>query len=289
MSHEQFAPLLVDHVQKTLDDETRAAVDAHVTQCAECHESLETVAELQRLTLFDDRALLRHVQAQHLVAFAEGRLEGPVAGWVERHTTECDTCSAALTILRDRTEPTGDEVRSPETDADLEQGGRFWRFMRRTILAPAPALAYLVLLLLLVPVATRKPEREPVPTRAVEILPAPVRLFADDAFRGTGEHAPETVEIVAAVGARFVHLELVTDLERAELHAEPELMLQLLSEDGRVLFSSPASEAVDDAGLARIYVPREMLEPDETYRVTVRSPESSETAPFEAAFRIRHR
>jgi hypothetical protein len=67
------------------------------------------------------------------------------------------------------------------------------------------------------------------------------------------------------------------------------LMLELLSEDGHVLFSSSASEAIDDAGLARIYLPLELLDAGEEYRVTVRSPESPETPSFEAVFGIRRR
>jgi hypothetical protein len=289
MSHEEIAPRLVDYVRSTLDDATRSAVDAHVAQCQDCRDSLETVTELQRLKLLDDHALLGHVQAQHLVSFAEGRLEGAAAGWVERHIAECETCSAALTILRDRTEPTGDDVRSTEADGNLDVRGGWWRFLRRTILAPAPALAYLVLLAVLIPLATRKPQETPALAPAIEVLPAPVRLFANDDFRGTGEVEPEIVEFTAPAGARFVDLELVTDLERTELQAKPELKLQLLSDDGHVLLSSSANEAVDDAGLARIHIPVEILDVDAVYRVTIRSATSSETAPFEAAFRLKRR
>jgi hypothetical protein len=152
-----------------------AEVETHLAGCDECRDLLALARGFRRLaphvpqeTLFD------HVQAQRLVEFAENpaTLEPETRRFVTTHIQSCAPCAEALEILEDmgRSSMAGDpktmaaepgtmpESPSGPLDSIRKAMADLWDRLSRTLLGPAPALAYLAaLVVLLVAVAVRRP------------------------------------------------------------------------------------------------------------------------------------
>jgi len=276
MSHDRIAPLLVDHARGALDDEESAEIQSHLKDCAECRDTLETIGELARLAEFDDQALLGHVQAQHLVAFSEGRQTAAGQQWIASHISACAVCSEALEVLRSDTE---------KQTVQGDQPNDWWRFLRRTLLGPVPALAYLLALLIVTPLLLRDSPEPHTGPQAPDVLPAPVRLYADDSYRGGDPAAEEVVSLLIGEGQTTLHLQLVTDLERSDLLAEPDIELTIHQGD-RLILNVPAPKAVDATGLAHLSLSVESLSFRELFRVQVRSRSIDSLPLYSAAFTL---
>ena len=105
----------------------------------------------------------------------------------------CGACHQATELVR----PTGKlpepptEATEPGSHTDDDRGTPWWKFFSRTLLHPAAAAAYLVLLMVLVPLALRDPAvvspvAEPAPA---SILGPAARLFVSariSAYMGGG-------------------------------------------------------------------------------------------------------
>jgi hypothetical protein len=142
------ATLIPWYARGSLDDADKRLVEAHLDRCAECRELLTEARMLLDITEWDDAALLDHVHAQHLDDFARdpASVEPGLADWIRRHLAGCDVCRDAHAILeRSHAAPTV----TPRVETSPSRG--WWLLLSRTLLHPAAAAAYLVVIALSIP------------------------------------------------------------------------------------------------------------------------------------------
>ncbi len=226
------------------------------------------VADLERLRDLDDATLLGHVHAAHLIAYAERRADGTVREYVEDHLRGCEVCRDAL----ERVEATA----SDWTEADdVRRRPALWDVLRRTVLAPAPALAYLLLLAVgLAWWGTRPPSGTISGT-----LPTTVPLFAADPLRGS---ASEDVPVVVpwATGTEVV-LVVHTDVLPGE--ADGGLTVRVTAGDDAIVERALPADRIPDDGVLSVILPARDVRPGVVYRVRVEGPGAP---PFNAAYRF---
>lgn len=216
------------------------------------------VDDLRYLRELDDATLLGHVQAQHLIAFAEGTIDGPAASFVREHVGGCDVCHEAMEVYR-ATAHTG--------DAADERGGEgrrlgLWDLLRRTVLAPAPALAYLVVLAVGLALWWTAPAPD---VQAPGGLPVTVALYADDTLRGENVES-DPIVVPWQVGRALVVL-LHTDIAPGDLDGP--LHVRVTNAAGRVVLddSVPAANLPRD-GVVSVILPPGEVRAGEVYVVS---------------------
>jgi hypothetical protein len=196
-----IAPLIAWYANDTLPEDERIRVEAHLEECPACRALLEQArsqSELARQSPLEDH--LEHVHPSLLVA-------------VER------ALSTAEPIRRDR----GNLLES------------IWRALAATVLRPAPALAYLLLLIALPAVwigLGRDGDGAPA------LTPTVITLRSERALRSEpGAPMPEPQAVPG--GATAVLLRLATDLRPEDLRDEALSFTVEIARDGRLEWSMP--------------------------------------------------
>ncbi|MDX1388674.1 MAG: hypothetical protein R3344_05765 [Acidobacteriota bacterium] len=227
--------------------------------------------DLRLLRDIDDDALLGHVHAQHLVAHVEGRLDDRISGYVDEHLRHCLVCRDAAEVLRKTLES---EDAEPAPDADDRTGG-LGGLLRRTLMAPVPVAAVVLLVAVLgVWWATR-----PQPGTDTTVFSSPLPLFSDDTLRG-GETAPDPIRVAWPEGSGFAVL-LHTEIAPADLTGPLSIRVE---QDGEpVLAEELFPDRLAPDGAIIVVLPMETRSKDALYRVTVEAPGA---LPFSASFRI---
>lgn len=213
MEQDPVALLIPWYAAGSLPDDERALVDRHLPSCASCRELLAGATEHAAL-FADARRADEHVHPRLLVRWAEApqSLDADTREGIEARLARCETCRAALAILRETERPA----------ASVERRS-FLDILRSTILAPAPALAYLLLLALLVPLFLRRGGEEGAGSPVLGV-PTVVRVEGERALRSGDEAAraePLRISPPGQPEAPLLFL-LVTDLAAEDL-ADPEL------------------------------------------------------------------
>lgn len=251
--HEALAGGLPFLVAGTLPDGDRAALEAHLTGCADCRDRLARIRELADLvaTDADGRALERameHVAPSLLVEYVEDRaaLDAETVRWIQERLALCATCREAHENLLQAEEAiAAREARSREAGARdatdrrrdaVEDAGRprgLWAWLASTVLQPVPALAYLLIAVVgLSLLWTGRSDRDAGEAAGVARV---VALAGERALRDEpdgGPPAPRVVDAGDDPGAPVV-VELVTELTAADLERmDFELAVE---RDGRTL------------------------------------------------------
>lgn len=229
-----IAPLIPWYANGTLSPEESAEVEEHLASCDACRETLATARQFRRLAPgTSDERLYDHVQSQRLVEYADdpAALEPDARRFITDHLQGCAVCAEAVEILeemRDATAAGG--IGSPGEPRGASPWSDLWRRLSRTLLHPAPALAYLVALVVMVavlPLRTPAPGQPPgVPAPDVpapvssppeaQVLPPAVELPGELVFRGQGK-PPEPMVVAYPAEARAVAVTLVADIEAGDL------------------------------------------------------------------------
>jgi len=262
-----IAPLLPWYAAGTLDPAESAQVESHLSSCDTCRDLLAVARGFRRLapqvpleTLFD------HVQSQRLVEFAEdpSGLEPEARRFITTHLQACQVCAEALEILEDLARTPAHEVSGAagEVAARRSQGKPWrawidlWRRLSRTVLHPAPALAYLAALIVLLSVlplrlpAPRSVTPPPAEVPDVEpsqpqLPPRPAATFIPPAFELPGEvvfrsegRPPAPAAIPLRAGVESVALSLVTDIDQDDLQ-DPQATFRVeIAQDDRIVFEA---------------------------------------------------
>ncbi len=236
-----IAPLIPWYANGTLAADEREGVDRHLPQCASCRELLERARDRQALGASRGPAeMLEHVHPRLLVEYAErpGRQDAALRRWIESRLEACTTCRKAFERLREvETQLAG----ASSAAAARPAGGaiaNLWASTRdlltSTLLRPAPALAYLVALALLLPALWLAGRQQGEPAGAPRLLVA----HGEGAVRGTpGDARP----LVVPPSEDAVLLELRTELLADDID-DPDASFELeLRRGDRLLWSRPAA------------------------------------------------
>jgi hypothetical protein len=171
----------------------------------------------------------RGAQAWAVVA-REGH---PDSGAFLDHAASCAACASALRLAR--------EIHAGAAVHTSERTPGLWAALTRTVLHPVPALAYLVVLAFVVPLALRgRPEVSVARPEPLRML-AEVRLTGDVVHRGEG--GVEAARLARPSGPTA--LRLYADLEAVRGQAGARVRIRLLR-DGREVFSR--TESTDTVG-----------------------------------------
>jgi hypothetical protein len=262
------AALIPWYVRGSLDPEARERVEEHLPGCDECGELLEAAAHLAGLAETADEALLDHVQAQHLDLYARApaELEAELRGWIESHLGGCALCRETAAILESLPaagEPGGASGRAAAGGAPEGKGRALWDWLSRTLLHPVPAAAYL--LLLLAGLVLLRPGGEEAGPR---VLPAPLTLWAPDAYRGEGVDSVEPLPVPLAGDHLF--LEIQPDLDEVRL-GDPAtfLRVELLEREALLWSEERGAERLGEYGAMHLLVPTAGLSAGRVYRIRV--------------------
>ena len=156
------------------------------------------------------RSVLAHVDPALLTEYAERpeELEPETRRWIEQKLEECETCREAHALLREvasSLEPKQERFRPLAWLRDR---------LGATVLRPAPALAYLVALMVLVPYLLVRERSIDAPFVTAPVL----ALRSEPTVRDEGGDASPPLEIASPQGDRgTVVLLLETDLVEADL------------------------------------------------------------------------
>ena len=256
---ETIAALIPWYVNGTLGEEERLQVDAHVPECAACRALLEHARLSRDIGERTPAAELEegHVDSRLLVRFHEapGEIDSEPRGRIQLHLDRCAVCHDALSILEELS-------RMPPSSAlhevaPVRRG--FWRVLVDRFLGPGPALAYLMLVMILV---VWQPSRVPGPAenRAIEVLPLATRLSGEMAFRTGSETRtqPPPVEI-SIPDSGVLLVDLMTDIDEEELEDTTAAFRLELNVDGKTLWSD-VRRSVDFDSRGRLSV---LLDPEQ--------------------------
>jgi hypothetical protein len=194
----------------TLPEAEHEALAKHLEGCAECRALLAQARLQTRRPSMPAQGA--HVPSALLIRFNERprSLEKPTRSWIEEHLAHCESCAADLQLVR----------QSGEASPTAAEPGAGWRGWLATALRPGPALAYLLLLLIGVPLLwqARRPTSSPVVFDS-----ASLSLRTESSTRG-GER-PEPARIPPAAGPARLDLQL--EWEPAELASVDRLEIEL--------------------------------------------------------------
>jgi anti-sigma factor RsiW len=280
--HDSIFTLIPYYANGTLSPEERRSVEQHLEECAECRALFEETVMTKELGLTEPDELLDHPHPQHLESFAvdSSSMEPAAAEWVRGHVERCGICRDALRILQSSAE----EV--------VGEGGprkrrTIWMFLGATILHPAAAAAYLIMIVLVIP-AYRAFVEIPGNMRRVEAVRSwggAVDLqVLSSAMRGEGSEV--VVETAAAqpvlpLGAEF---ELPADISPSTVIA-----FEVTGEEDAVVWMDGIEAArvernLNESGIVTLLLPASLF-PSGSYHLRVsRSDRPSERALLEAGF-----
>jgi alkylhydroperoxidase/carboxymuconolactone decarboxylase family protein YurZ len=291
-AHRRLAERLSSMVLGEVTDAERAELEAHLAECEECRELLETARELREAAPGLTERLLEHPEARLLdeYAFRPETLDAEVRSWIDAHLKACKACGEAVAVLHRSAEAPEDPASSPRRRPPRRPG-----LLGRTVLHPAAAAVYLVAALVLLPFALRgTPEPEPpgmAPAADTARVVGPAfRLFPDEPFRGEQPAEPEPARrILVSEQARAVRVDLVTDLDALEW-PDAGLRLRVFSEDGEEILTTGLSPLdVSPMGVVSIEIPLRALAPREAHHVQIHSAAGDAPPLFEARFEVAQR
>jgi anti-sigma factor RsiW len=297
--HDSIATLIPWYTSGTLSKDERLRLEAHLPECAQCRALLEDARTLQALGSRESEQLLDHIQAQHLERFANDpqSLAPELAGWIQGHLASCEVCRDASRILGQPMEdaaPFRRELKQPDGAT-----ASIWDLLRRTVFHPAAAAAYLVILILMVPLYRGLVHLPDVERRVAALEQASAGggewggavdlAVLSSAFRG----AEEATVVVAAAGQPVVPLAAEFELPY-DLNPATPIRFTVLSDTGDVVWSQDleagqAQRNLDQSGIVMLLLPGSRLSPGR-YRLTVQRADLLEDralldAPFELARR----
>jgi len=287
MKHDRAAPLIADYALGRLDDADRDEVGGHIARCEDCRELLEQARELREvLGSTDAGRLLAHVQSRHLTRYAldPASMDGKLTAWIARHVEGCAACREAVDLVREPEPAVAPERRLGAAPAVTPDRGGLWRWLERTILHPAPALAYLVLLagVGVVWVAGRAPT-------GIEVLAPAVPIYPVEQFRSEGGVEPRPIEITLDA-TQDLHLQVHTDIEDALREPNVAFRLEIRSDDDTLVSRELVPSDLSEFGVLGLRVPAKRLESGRTYRITLRldDPDSPRDGDllFDRSFRV---
>ncbi len=237
--HDEIATLIPWYANDTLDAEDRRRVDEHLQGCEPCRELLVHARAMAEEPVAQLDVETRHVQSGLLLEFLESpaALDVEARDRIQRHLDVCEICRDSLAIVR----ALPPESPARETETGLLQ--RVWQALAATVLRPAPALAYLLLLAVLTPTwiylrSGRVPDLiagEPIAT-----VGPTVRVVGEERMRAEGDDATPPLRI-SHRGRTAVVAELVTGIPSEEL-ADPAAAFVIRLLDGsRVMWEAERS------------------------------------------------
>lgn len=185
----------------------------------------------------------RGAQAWDVVA----REGNPDSGAFLDHAASCAECASALRLAREI--HVGAAAHAPERAPGL------WAALTRTVLHPIPALAYLLVLAIAVPLVLRgRPEGSVARPEPVRML-AEVRLTGDVVHRGEGSVAAARLPRPSGPTA----LRLYADLEAARDLAGAKVRIRLLREGREVLTRMESADTVGPDGSVLVVLEEGLL------------------------------
>ncbi len=168
--HEAIEQLIPWYETGSLLAEERARVERHLPSCAACRELLDHAHAQRSMLRRKGPAFLAHVDPVLLTEFAErpGDLDLATRRWIERKLEECETCREAYALLGD----VAASLAPARVPARRRSG--LWEWLGATVLRPAPALAYLLLVGVLVPYVLLRESGggAPLSTAPIFVVPA---------------------------------------------------------------------------------------------------------------------
>ena len=247
------AELIPWYVNGTLEEEKRKLVEEHLAECASCRARLDDARSFSRGMRSAPASELReHVDARLLTDYVErrGTLEPDTVRWVETRLAACETCREAHARLVEVSHALeGGTARAVERRPLIEG---LWSFLAATVLRPAPALAYLLALALLVPVIWLA--RPVTPPEGIAATPTRVAVEGDRATRAGAPGGTSAAPLEISASASTVLLELETELEPGDLERIQSLTIELRRGDV-LLWSAPAPTADVLVRNGRVVVP----------------------------------
>jgi hypothetical protein len=313
-----IAELVPFYATGTLDAASRQQVEEHLKGCRSCRELLSQARAFHRVaSAGHEPGLNDHVQGQLLVEFHETQqaLDPEVIAGIRAHLGNCKLCSGALAIL----DELPDMVRSPDTEArprdhplstpqttasaSLQGAESIWKGWVTALLRPIPALAFAVLLLVLVVPAYLILQRSsgggaassadfaliswPGEVNGAGVLPEAIALSGETVFRQLpGQDGASAIELRFDGKSRFLLLELAPDIDPEDL-ADPRAHFQLeIRQENQILLQRtvPAS-GFDDRGRLQLVLDTQRLKSAETYTLVMRYHKAGDPLDGEALFR----
>lgn len=286
--HQSLAGALPWYAASTLDDAERRRVEDHLASCAACREHLTQIrrfAELGARTSVD--SALEHVAPGLLVDYAENRdgLEAETVLWIEGRLATCADCREAFSNLQ----AVGAAL-APIADAEPRRSV-LWDWLAATLLRPAPALAYLLIAAVGLPLLwfMRAPGD---PFAAVQVVALSGERAQRDQPAGPGDPpgtTPITIRLVDA--GRPLLVELVTDLVADDLRAGALGFVVELTTNGRPVKSERRDAAAfvlrDGRAVLPLMLDPRLLRLGQDYRVAIRVDKPGDPLDNQALF-VRH-
>jgi hypothetical protein len=290
--HDSISMLIPWYANGTLSPEERDSVENHLERCSECRDLLEQARAMEPLGQVEPDELLEHVQAQHLELFATDRrsMQPEVAAWVGEHVESCAVCGDAVRILERSAGESIDEAQPQEYRVRYAtEKPSFWTLLGKTILHPAAAAAYLVIIALMIPAYRMIVDRPTVEQRldgarnwggAVDLEVLSSALRGDESA------------VVLNVGAEQPVVPLGVEFEiPVEITPTTPIVFEVSSEADAVVWSEEIEAAnvernLNHSGIVTLLLPASSFPPG-SYRLKVsRSDRPGSRALLEAPFRI---
>jgi hypothetical protein len=273
MKHEQAENLIADYAMGRLGEDECKAIERHIKNCAACRAMLAEARELRDvLRLERPERLLAHVQAAHLTRFALDRssLEPRLSTWIEEHLSSCDACREAAEILRSESSDSPGPIRPSVRAPDVPSRGP-WEWLSRTVLQPAPALAYLVMLVAVVglwSVSDRTPTMAPSEPDAL-LLPPAISVYPAERFRSDGPTEVEPVSIPAPADGDL-YLRIHSEIDEAVLENPAATLRFGISDGAEIVVAGPiVPGGITELGVLQLRIRAGLLEPGRTYRLEI--------------------
>jgi hypothetical protein len=209
-----------------------------------------------------------------LACGALGVLGAQEAGSLLDHAASCSKCWLALQAAHELSD--APQVASPSLAA------RVWSALAGSVLRPAPALAYLVLLVASIPAYRVLTDRAEPILRDVRVVP----VHGDIALRGSEPVPPLRISLA---GNEAPVLKLLIDADRLRADPAPtRVRVRLLEEEAIVAESTHAVSEFDADGSIAVVLDRAALRAGPIYRVEVVPDGVGAASPplFRQSFRV---
>lgn len=312
-----IAELVPFYATDTLDAASSQQVEDHLEGCRSCRELLRQARAFhQAATGGNEPGMNDHVQGQLLVEFQEtpAALDPEVTEFIRVHLDGCELCAGALTILEElpamakltetEARPRDHPLSTPQMTASvLPQGAEsMWKGWVTALLRPIPALAFAVLLLVLVVPAYLILQKSggggatsqagfamiswPGEVSGASALPEAIALSGETVFRRLpGQVGSPAVELLFDGKSRFLLLELDPNIDPEDL-VDPLARFQVeLLQENRVLFQREVTTGeFDPQGQLQIVLHAARLSPAVIYTLVIRYEKAGDPLDGEALF-----